>query len=521
MGGTAKTVGGTAQKLRKPEANTLLALKALRPANHGAKVLVGDGLIGKVHVAADDTVSVHVSWRYRIGGKSREIAVGTWTDGRAGMSLKALRDERDRMASALRTGIDPIEQRRAERLQAQADQAQTQADGRQRLLEIAQAERRQQEEARAADLLAQRRVTVRKLFEQWQRAELAPQTLADGTRIGRKDGGEWVRQSFERRVFPDLGDLPVEGVKAADLLAIIDGAKAGGKVRTAQALLADLRQMFRFAEEREIVDRNPLDRVSKTKATGRAMERTRCLSDDEVLTLVKALPQAGMAPRSAAAIWQILATGLRIGECMGAAWAADGLNSPALAKTADTNGAKFGIVDLAARTWHLPTTKNEREHTLHLSEFALARLAELAALRETGLDGQPVAWVFPATDRTRPVCVKSFGKQLADRQRAPEARMSGRSKATLSLQLPGGRWTAHDLRRTAATLMARLGVSTDVIDECLNHKLQSKMARVYIQDRRLADQARAFDALGRRLAELAEGRASDKGNVVALPQRVA
>ena len=99
--------------------------------------------------------------------------------------------------------------------------------------------------------------------------------------------------------------------------------------------------------------------------------------------------------------------------------------------------------------------------------------------------------------------------------------MSGRSKATLSLQLPGGRWTAHDLRRTTATLMARLGVSTDVIDECLNHKLQSKMARVYIQDRRLADQARAFDALGRRLAELAEGRASDKGNVVALPQRVA
>ena len=122
------------------------------------------------------------------------------------------------------------------------------------------------------------------------------------------------------------------------------------------------------------------------------------------------------------------------------------------------------------------------------------------------LKSEPVPWVFPATDRAEPVCIKSFGKQLADRQREPEARMSNRTKATLALALPGGKWTAHDLRRTAATLMARLGVSTDAIDECLNHKLQSKVARVYIRDRRQAEQARAFDALGRRLTELFEGR---------------
>jgi len=41
-----------------------------------------------------------------------------------------------------------------------------------------------------------------------------------------------------------------------------------------------------------------------------------------------------------------------------------------------------------------------------------------------------------------------------------------------------------------------------VIDECLNHKMQSKMARVYIHDRREQEQARAFDALGNRLTEI-------------------
>lgn len=391
---------------------------------------------------------------------------------------------------------------------------------------LAEEERQKQEAARLADEAARRladeqvaaaarRLTVRGLFLAWQRAELTPQLLADGTRTGRKDGGEWVRQSFERRVFPMLGSVSAEDVKRADLLAIVDDAKAGGTLRTAQVLLTDLRQMFRFAVEREIVPHNPLEGIKRTKVAGRAVERDRALTDAEVQALATALPLARMAPRSAAAVWLILATGVRVGECMGAVWSAPSLDRKALAAVADEAGAKFGVIDLAARTWHLPTTKNEREHTVHLSDFALARLAELAGLREVDDKGKPVPWVFPATDRARPVCIKSFGKQLADRQREPERRMSGRSKATSALSLSGGKWTAHDLRRTAATIMARLGVSTDVIDECLNHKLQSKVARVYIKDRREADQRRAFDALGRRLAVLASGESAS--NVVELP----
>jgi len=73
--------------------------------------------------------------------------------------------------------------------------------------------------------------------------------------------------------------------------------------------------------------------------------------------------------------------------------------------------------------------------------------------------------------------------------------------------LGGGKWTAHDLRRTAGTLMGRLGFSTDTINECLNHISADRAARVYTRDRRQADQARAFDALGNKLAELTSGAA--------------
>ena len=79
--------------------------------------------------------------------------------------------------------------------------------------------------------------------------------------------------------------------------------------------------------------------------------------------------------------------------------------------------------------------------------------------------------------------------------------MVNRTSSTEALTLQGGHWTAHDLRRTTATTMAILGVSTDVIDECLNHVIASKVARVYIHNRRLGQQADAFDLLGSKLSE--------------------
>lgn len=444
------------------------------------------------------------------GGSRRLLPIGPYHQkGVSGLTLAQAFDRAAELSALYRSGVHD--------LRAHFER---EAESRLRAAEADSRARKEAELTAAAEAAAQaRRHTVRGLFDAWRRAELAPQAQADGTRTGRKDGGEWVLQSFERRVFPKLGDVPAEDVKRANLLDIIDEAKAGGTLRTAQVLLADLRQMFRFAAEREIVTRNPLDGIKASKATGRATERNRALSDVEIQSLHCALPLAGMAPRSVCAVWLILASGVRVGECMGAIWGDSAANSPALAKIADDIGAKFGVVDLSARTWHLPTTKNERAHTIHLSDFALARLAELAELRELDDEGKPVPWVFPATDRGRPVCIKSFGKQLADRQREPERRMSGRSKNTESLALVGGRWTAHDLRRTAATLMARLGISSDVIDECLNHKLQSKVARVYIQDRRVADQRRAFDALGTRLASLLASCGDTESNVLVMPQR--
>lgn len=395
-------------------------------------------------------------------------------------------------------------------LQIEADRLQAMDIERQRL---ANEHRELVEAAQAAELAEQRRVTFRQVFDDWRAADLQPRVRADGKRTGRVDGGQYVFDQFTRHVFPAVGTMALSDVRKADLLALLDAQKSAGKMRTANVLLADIKQMMDFALEREIIDRNPLATVKKNKVGGPSVERDRVLADDEIKLLVSAIAGARMNKRSARAIWLTLATGVRVGELMGAIWADALPTEPkprkakldALQAMANAEGVKLGIVDLAKCTWYLPTTKNERDHTVHLSDFAIEQVQFLKQHREVLTDSttsELSPWLFPATDNRKPVCVKSFGKQLADRQREPEQRMSNRTKATTALMLPGGRWTAHDLRRTAATVMARCGFGSDVINECLNHIQTDRMARVYIQDRREADQVRAFDALGKRLAEL-------------------
>ena len=361
-----------------------------------------------------------------------------------------------------------------------------------------------------ADKLAQqRRLTVQQVFDRWASTELKPHIGGDGKRIGRRDGGQYVRDQFERRVFPALGAIAIVDIHKADLLAILDTVKAEGKLRTANMLLADLKQMFRFAAEREIIEHSPIELVAKRKVGGKDVKRDRVLSNDELVALIKKVPAANLSRRSELGLWVILATGCRIGELIGATWSDARPNQITMQSFLDAahpvrtwEAPKLGFVDLKSRSWYLPTTKNQRDHTIYLSDFAAAQFTELAKLRERDDEtGKLVPWVFPARRSEGPVCIKSFSKQLADRQTTHDKIMKNRSKAFNALTLDGGHWTAHDLRRTTSTMMSQLGIPSDVINECENH-IKQGMSGVYIQDRRESEQAKAYDAVGKKLAKL-------------------
>ncbi len=463
----------------------------IRTANDGEELRAGRGLYLRLGRSGAFWV-----YRYVSPVTGKQVRAQLWSDDEGGVvsfpaaTLEEAELRAARLRAAVRDGIDPVmkaEQVRALEAAKQAEEF-----------------RRLEEERQARELAHQRRLTMSALFSRWEETELKLRAMKDGTHTGRKDSGKYARQQFERHVAPLIGDMTATEVRKSDVLRVIDAQMNAGKQRTAQMVFSDLRQMFAFALDRELIEADPMATLKKARIVGTMTERDRVLSEEEICLLAGALPVARLNPRSECALWLILATGARIGEVMGATWAHDLPAEPRARQAAmermstegDEHGIKVGFVDLDRASWHIPDTKNGREHTIHLSPFALAQFHRLQDLREA------TSWVFPDRTGQTPVCIKSFGKQIADRQRTEELRMSGRSKAVDALSLPGGKWTAHDLRRTAASLMASLGISGDVIDECLNHVIESRVRRTYIRNRRESEQACAFNSLGAKLSEL-------------------
>ena len=92
----------------------------------------------------------------------------------------------------------------------------------------------------------------------------------------------------------------------------------------------------------------------------------------------------------------------------------------------------------------------------------------------------------------RPVSGFSRAKAMLDR------RMCARAGTGIES------WILHDLRRSAATGMARLNIAPHVVDKILNHVNGTirGVAAIYNKSQYLPERAAALDALGRYIESL-------------------
>lgn len=328
---------------------------------------------------------------------------------------------------------------------------------------------------------AESRLTVSQLFERWERLGLSD----------RKDTRE-IRRMFEKDVLPQIGHLFVGDIRKGHIVQIINDVQARGVKRMVKLMLSQMRQMFRFAVDQDIIENDPTASIRKDKIGGRDTVRDRVLDEAEIKALYELLPKSGLSLYAQSAVLIMLSTCCRVGELLSSEWS---------------------HLDIEAGTWTIPpeNAKNGRKHTVYLSAFAVSQFRAVEALR------QSEQWVFPNSIGTGPVCNKTLAKQIGDRQQALRDRpaMSNRSKQTDALLLSGGKWTPHDLRRTGATLMGMLNVRPDVIEKCLNHIEQNKIVRVYQHQTLIPEQHAAWKLLGERLELLT----SLQGNIVTLPKR--
>lgn len=449
---------------------TVKELEAIAPTWNGDTLADGDGLQGEVRVHG---TNVSVSWRYayKWEGKTKRYYCGSWP----GISLDQIRGDRDQAREWIRSGINPNDQKRATRIDAQ------------RQVEAALAE----EAKRQADDL-----TFKDLYDAW---------ISDGVR--RSDDNAELKRIFDKDVLPQVGQVALRKLSEHDIRAALRLVVARGANRLAVVIFTAIRQMLVWGEKRKpwralLIEGNPTDLVEISKIVDKDYDLTNIR--DRVLTLaeIRELQEIFQrmedeysiandkrrAPRPIAlqtqlAIWICLSTLSRIGETLKARWE---------------------HVDLKAGTWYIPkenvkkTKAGQRAHTVFLSQFALSQFEHLHAKTGAG------KWCFPAKQvEDSHVSESTVGKQIGDRQimfmdRKP---LKGRRNDN-SLVLAGGKtgnWTAHDLRRTGATLMESMGIDDKIIDLCQNHVIHTgvhKIRRHYLHGDHTDDTRDAWARLG-------------------------
>lgn len=434
---------------------TVKTIEAAKPL--AARYRLPDG--GGLYVTVYPTGTKCFYLRYKVAGKTQWLKLSD--EGRdifPALSLEAARRLAAEAQAQIKAGTDPMASKKAEVLEAKARQAE-------RLAVV-------------AERLA--RPTVNVLFDHWVRLALC----------NRKDAGVETIRGFRKDVLPVIGDMPAESVTQAHVMLILDAVLLRGANRMAKRFLSELRQMFGFALDREMIMVDPTARIKKDRIGGKATIRERHLSEDEIRMLAACLPEAKLLKTTEIALWIMLATCCRVGELSRARWQ---------------------DLDLERGTWLIPEehAKNDRQFVISLSDFAVQQFRHLEAFKAHDV------WVLPNRTGTTHLDTKTIAKQVHDRQRVTA--MSKRTGATATLCLPGGAWTPHDLRRTGATLMGALGVVPYVIERCLNHLEQNRMVRTYQHQKLANEQAQAWRTLGDRLALLV----SPANNVVPLPIRAA
>lgn len=222
-----------------------------------------------------------------------------------------------------------------------------------------------------------------------------------------------------RELVGPYGSRDIRSITRADILEVVDAASARGALYQANRIHAHTRKFLGWCASRGLIDANPLLGIAMPS---RERARDRVLTDDEIKRIV-AVGKAEPFPFGPFVLL-LLATAQRRGELAALRWSQ---------------------IDRDTATWEIPGTiaKNGKPNVVPLSAFAVRILDTVP--RFDGCD-----LVFTTNRRTP---VSGFSKML---KRISEA-------ADVSA------WRLHDLRRTAATGMARSGVAPHVIEKVLNH----------------------------------------------------
>jgi integrase len=250
-----------------------------------------------------------------------------------------------------------------------------------------------------------------------------------------------VHRILDANVLPRWASRDARTIKPREVIELLDEIADRAPVM-ANRVAGLLSQIFRFGIHRAIVETSPVQLL--WRPGGKEKPRSRVLSENELKAFLRNLENACRFQRLPHVLRLLLLTPQRRGELCGAEW------------------REF---DFEAKTWRIPDehAKVGKGHVLPLSDWALQELQKLKAVASGS------RYVLPNLDGTGPIDAKHITRSVARCLK----RFKRHGKAA---------FTAHDLRRTGRTGLARLGVSVSIAERVLNHARERIEATYDIHD---------------------------------------
>jgi integrase len=305
-----------------------------------------------------------------------------------------------------------------------------------------------------------------------------------------------LKRQLEVDLLPKWGDRRMASISRQDVAELLEGIADRGSPVQANRTLARLKTLFKWVVDEEIVASDPTSRVRKiVKETA----RDRALTDDEIRLFWAGCDRLGWPFGPMFRL--LLLTAQRRDEIGGMEWSE---------------------MALEKRVWTIPRekAKNDRAHEVHFSELAIEIINELPKIsrpRSDGAGSEPSPYVF-TTSGERPVSGFSKAKARLDGHMLQLLRADFEQGGADPEKAKIDGWILHDLRRTAATGMARLNIAPHVVDRILNHVSGTirGVAAVYNRHAYLEERKAALEAWGCYVEGLVRPAPE---NVVPVPQR--
>jgi integrase len=289
------------------------------------------------------------------------------------------------------------------------------------------------------------------------------------------------RRELRKDLLPALGACRPDQVKPEDIDRVARSVSERGAPAQARRLIMHVKSLYNYvlldrpalAQKYGVVS-NPAATLARRRTASAAYPasapRKRVLSDAELAAVWPALGAGAMAPRTRLVLQLTLATAQRHGEVR-------------------QIQPRHLALDGHAPMWVIPrlcTKTKLHDHAVPLSPLAVALLREALALHT----GEPTDWLFPAPGN---------GKHRLEKT-VPATALAHFRRTRLPAIEP---FTPHDLRRTAATGMRRVGVPGEIVKLILNHVRHDVTGRHYDLYEALPERRHALSLWARHIEQLA------------------